>query len=490
MFKKHIQNIMLVVSVFVAFILVYQIWSSRYFRPSGQENLLSGLGRSILNPIISLFDGTNEADFSENLQTLLKPEKIVLNSAGKRLVYTDGSENYRKVRNLSVDMVAGAMEGDYTLKSRETVDEEAYLSALKGKSIYVDYGKASDFRLLSYGICGKEKTRFSDDLSVVSGYVIGLHDGILNDISLYFKDEKSGTFYRYMIEADKTELTKEMDEMMEKEAGGTNSYSFELNFHKEQDGAATKVLFDPMLLIDLAPAAKPAVEHIGDDEGRRLLSDGTVESILDAFSINNRTMRKYTDLNDARVFVENNATLTLYPEGMLVYQTVPGGRGFDLTGGANVSGYDVYDATADAVNFVETLCRKIAPGVFDKLVISSDLVENADKQGAYRICFDYALNGTRVCSEVNGTAHHTIEIEIENGSLKSYRQCIGSYDETNEIVQLVPMIQAADLLVDKLHTGKEPLFIKSMKPCYVENEAGKLELVWCALVDNQEHIIR
>lgn len=490
MFKKHIQNMILVLSVFVAFILVYQIWSSSYFLPGSHETLLTGLGRSILNPIIRLFDSGNQADLSEHLQTLLKPEKIVLNNAGKRLVYADGSESYRNVRKLASKLVEGGMEETYTLKARETVSEDAYLSALKGKSIYVDYGKACDFRLLSYGICGKEKNRFSDDLSAVSGYIIGLQDGILNDVSLYFRDAKSGTFYRYMIEADKTELTQEMDEMMEKETGGTSSYSYELNFHKEQEAAETKVLFNPMLLIDLAPAAKPQVEIVGDDEGRKLLGDGTVENILDAFSINNRTMRKYTDLNDARVFVENNATLTLYPEGMLVYQTVPGGRGLDLTGGTNVSGYDIYDATADAVHFAESLCRKIAPGLFDKLIISSDLVENADKQGYYRICFDYFLNGTRVRSEVDGTAYHAIEIEIENGSLKSYRQCIGMYDDTNGVMELAPMIQAADALVDKLYSNNEPLLIQSMKPCYIEQDGGKVTLAWCALVDNKEHIIR
>ena len=489
MLKKHIQNIMLVASVLVTFILVYQIWSSSYFLPGRHEDLLTGLGKSILKPIISLFDGGNKADLSKNLQTLLKPEKIVLNSAGKRLVYTDGSEDYRKVRTLSSELVEGGMEESYTLKLRETISEDAYLSALKGKSIYVDYGKACDFRLVSYGICGKEKNRFSDDLSIISGYIIGLHDGVLNDVSLYFKDEKSGTFYRYMIEADKSELTKEMDTLMEQESGGTNSYSFELNFHKEQNASETKVLFDPMLLIDLAPAAKVGVENIGDD-GRKLLADGTVETILDAFSINNRTMRKYTDLNDARVFVENNATLTLYPEGMLVYQTVPGGRGFDLTGGVGVSNYDIYDATADAVAFSESLCRQIAPGLFDKLIISSDLVETQDKPGFYRICFDYAVDGTRVRSEVNGVPYHTITIEIENGVLQSYRQCIGAFDATNEVMELKPMIQAADVLVDKLYIKDKPLFIKTMKPCYVENEAGQVELAWCALVDNKEHIIR
>lgn len=133
------------------------------------------------------------------MQTLFKPEKIVLHASGDRRVFSSGSEEFDQIRVLSADIISNCLLGEYALKSRETVNIESYFSVLKGKSIYVDYGKNCDYRLFSYSVCGQEKNRFTDDLSVIRGYIISLHDGILNDISLYIMDQKSGNIYRYSL---------------------------------------------------------------------------------------------------------------------------------------------------------------------------------------------------------------------------------------------------------------------------------------------------
>lgn len=489
MFKKSIQNIMLVISILVSVILVYQIWFSSYFLPVGEETFFSSLGRNILNPIISLFEGRDDADFSENLHKLYQPDKIVLNSTGSRLVFAADAKEYAELHSLTDSVMKDSMLGNYALKSRETVDLDSFLAVLKGKSVYVDFGRDCDYRLFSYAICGEEKNQFSENVSTMRGYVISLQDGILNDISLFIRDTKSGNVYRYVVEADKSELTEQVEAYMAEGVSGIASYSFELNFHKEQETAVSKVLFDPMLLLDLAPTQMVEVQAVEEARIEQLQSGDSAEAILDAFSINNRTLRKYTDLNGARVFVENNATLTVYPDGLLVYQTVPGGRGLDITGGADKTNYDIYEATADSVEFVEGVCNQLYPAMFDELEISSDLVSNEDTPGYYRIFFDYTIGGVPIRQKTADGYGHAVEIEIENGYLKSYRQLIRHYEKGEQQRQLTPMLQVADLLVDAMYTGENPLMIRSIAPCYIENEEGDMKFAWRAIVDGKEVVL-
>ncbi len=491
MLKKSIKNILLIILVLTGFILVYQIWFSSYFLPDGYNYFASGLRSKVINPIIRLLEGRKGTDFSQNLHTLFKPEKIVLHASGDRRVFSSGSEEFNQIRVLSADIISNCLLGEYALKSRETVDLESYFSVLKGKSIYVDYGKNCDYRLFSYGVCGQEKNRFTDDLSAIRGYIISLHDGILNDISLYIMDQKSGNIYRYTFEADKNQLEKRLEAFMAAPSvSGSPSYSFELNFHKEQAQSVSKVLFDPLILMDLVPVNLPPVHAYSANEVDQMLSEGLTEAVLGVFSINNRTMRKYTDLDNARVFVENNATLTLYPDGLLEYQVVQGGRGLDITGGADKTGYDIYAATAHAVDFVTELCSHMPPAFFDHLQINTNLVDDAARQGVYRLYFDYCIGGVPIRYKTADGYAHTIEMEIDNGYLKSYRQFMKAYEKADgEAWQMMPMLSAADALVDSLYTGESPLLIKKISPCYTEDADGTIVPKWNAVVDGNDRMI-
>ncbi len=489
MLKKSMKNIVLALLVLIAFVLVYQIWFNSSFLPNGSDYVLKSLRSNIITPIVRLLEGRSDADFSQNLQELFKPDKIVLHASGDRRVYSNGGEGFSQVRAMAGEIMSRCMLGDYTIKSKETVDTESFYNVLKGKSIYVDYGKNCDYRLFSFGVCGQEKNRFTEDLSVIRGYIIGLHDGIMNDFSLYVKDQKSGNIYRYMLEGNKEEIETSMNEfMMDPANSGSPSYSFELNFHKEQEQMETKVIFEPLLLMDLVPKTLPHIATMDESELEHLLQDGLIDDVLDVFSIDGSTTRKYIDLDNERVFVENNATLTIYPSGLLEYQTVQGGHGLDITGGANQGAYDIYAATSHAVDFVARLCDYMPPDYFEHLQFHTDLTENAQQDGVYRICFDYCIDGTPLQHKTVDGYSHTIEMEIENGYLKSYKQYIKDYEKTEGVWQQEPMLKAADALVDAHYVDKA-LYIEKIGVCYVENSDATIAPTWAAVVDGHDKMI-
>lgn len=490
MLKKSIKSILLIASVITAFVLVYQIWFGSYFLPDGSDYLTSGLYNYVVKPVAKLFTGKNDTDFSQNLKRLLKPSRIVLHYSGERRMFKSGSADFEELRELSEEWVSRVMLGELAVKSRDTVDTEAYFSVLKRKSIYVDYGKDCDFRLFSFSICGQPRGKLAEDLNVVNGYVISLHDGILNDISLYIMDQKSGSIYRYIIEADKTELESRLKDSMQQPASGSMpSYSFELNFHKAQEESVSKILFSPLVLMEVMPVGVQAIREQAPAEAAQLLSDGATDAILKVFSIDSRTMRKYTDLNDARVFIENNATLTLYPDGRLEYQTVPGSRGLEIAAETGRNDYDIYAATADAVDFVTELCSLMPQEFFSHLQINTNLVNDSAYQGTYRLAFDYCIDGIPVRYKTDTGYASAIEIELDNGYLISYRQYIRTYERLEETYQLQPMLTAADSLVDRLYDGENPLYITKVAVCYAEEPGVGFEPKWYAVADGTERIM-
>lgn len=490
--KRTVKNIILLFSVLSAFVLAYRIWFNSYALPGGYQYLTSGIEQKLIQPIVSFFKPKRTGDFSQNLKRLLKPEKIVLQYGGERRAFSGGTAGYTQAEELAEETMQHLLSGAYKLKSKETVDAESLFSVLKGKSIYVVYGKSCDSRLFSFALCGSAHNSFTDDVSAVGGYVISLHDGILNDISVYLTDPKNGTMYRYVLEAEKNELDMRLKNIMaQSESAYTLSYSFELNFHKQQPESLSKVIFEPMLLLDLQTQSLPSVTSVSSAAPEQLFGEDTLDLILSAFSINTRTMNQYVDLDNARVFIENNATLTLYPDGLLTYQTVQGGHGPDISGNADKASYDIYSATTNAVDFVTELCSYLPPDLFEHLQISSELVNDSTRQGVYKICFDYCIDGVPIRCKEGDTYYHTIEIEIENGYLQSYRQMTKTYEQSGEAPQtLQPMMNAADTLVDLLYTDDSPVQISAMHANYIDDNENGIMAAWCAVANGGEYMLR
>lgn len=490
MLKKSLKNILLVCSVLLMFFLVWQIWFGSYFLPDGYRYLTTSFRTHILNTIQRLFDNDSNKGLSQNMKVLFQPEKIIINHSGNRVVFQRGNYEFDTIKKLSDDFLGQVLLEQYAIKAKETVSVETYHALLKGKTIYVDYGKNCDFDLFSSVVHNQNNNPLTEDIGVLSEFVIGLHDSVMNDVSLYIPDQKSHNIYRYVIETDKSALDTKIKEYLNKVSPAmVPSYSFELNFHKEQENSVAKVLFEPLVLLDLMPVSMPPIEMVGMAEENRARYDELTDEFLNMFSVNTRTMRRYTDLDDARVFVENNATLTLYPNGLLEYQAVQGSRGLDISRSTDRTQYDVFQAVADAIDFVTELCSLLPDSYFEHLQISTHLVNSQDRQNAYKLSFDYYINGAPVRHKTESGYSATIEMEVTEGYLTSYRQHLKAYKQAlGEVYQLPPVLSAADDLVNALYNGNDPLHIEKVGICYTVDETGVITPKWFGRVDGIERM--
>lgn len=462
--KIKLKDIFLLFLILLGLVLLLQIWFRSSSLPYNSVN--EQLQESLIRPIAKWFGHGKNGTFSQNIQELLLPKKIVLNQSNQRAVLYSGDEAFGKVLPAADSLLEALMMGKTEVKSKETVSEEDYCAVLKGNSVYLDYGILLDFRLLSVNICAQEKNDLSSDFTNVRECIISLEDNVFHNTAIYMKDYESGNFFRYLVTANKNELDAILKSYFQThQSESTLNYSFELNFHKQEkgDGALSKLVFQPLILFNLVPSEGVVLE----EEAAHEPDSAHVNGILRAFQINPMTMNKYTDLTNADIFVENNATLVLSPEGYLAYQTVEGGTGLSLIDTKEKNNMDVYSAVSAAVGFLYTLNEEIPMMNFSEYRFSSDLTEGSTS-GSYTIEFDYCVDGIPVLQSdpTNGEACHAISMTIENGCLKQYRQFMHTYRSSQKQERLTPVIQAVDGLLDQLNLQKQNLTISHVTKCY------------------------
>ena len=488
--KRYLKDAILILLIISTLFLTVQIWMGSNPVANGNKSVFS----VIVDPIIQLFSHEQEASLSDSLGNLMRPQKIVLNQSTKRAVLYSSDNFFSKVHDACDNLIKKYCQGTLKILSKETVPEEVYYSALKENSIYINYGNIYDYRLFFNSICGETSKDLNGDISSLREYIISLNDNILNNVTIYMKDYKSGNVYRYIVEEDKATYDRLLTEYFIDKGAQTLNYSFELNFHKQESGVGTltKLVFEPKILFHLSPVASAVVTpDMNRFQDWSSLGPDTIDDLLNAFQVNPMTMRKYTDLANARVYVENDATLMLYPGGILKYQAVESGKGLPVATTSDKGTFDIYSAVTSAVNFVVDLNHKLPQNDTNSLRLCCDLVENTTSK-TYQFTFDLYVNGLPVLQidPDTGKSCHAIEMTISDGYIKYYRQFFHQYKTGNAVETIPPVIGAMDDLVDRLNPQEESIYVLNIARCYVDGQDQEALLPqWMVSVNGIDEII-
>ena len=449
----------------------------------------------LIKPVKKLFSPKNDGSFSENLRNLMRPQRIILNKSNSRAVLYDEDENYRVILNYTDELIRRVLNGNTKINKVETISLDDYCAVLKRNSVYLDYDNFCDFRLFSAAICGESKNQLSNDLTVVRECLLSPADNTLNNVALYIKDYKTNNIMKYILDVKKDVLEQELTSYFQNHSKeSTLNYSFELNFHKQEsgDGSLVRLVFDPLIIFNLVSSEMKGAETDSELLYRwPQIQDEKANEILGAFKINPMTMRKYTNLTNARVFVENEATLTLSTDGILEYKTIEGGQGLLIANDEQKNNFDIYNAVSSAVNFVYQVNEELPYDLISSLRFNSDLTGGTN-QGSYIISFDLYTNGYPILQTdaTTGENTHCITMKIENGYLKYYRQFIRKYRFNGDSLSITPVINAVDGLIDDLNSQNEFLNVLNVGRCYVDSgNDKKLMPQWNIRVEGIDKIL-
>ncbi len=489
-YKRHIKTAVLIFLISLSFVLVVRLWSIGNYFGMGFTNVMTEMTDTVKTPVLRLFKRLGSGGISQDLEYVLRPKRIVINSADKRsVIYTD-DENYTKFYKFASGIISQIEAGDIKINNVETVSKEDYFAALKSKSVLIDYDNKYSYEIFSMINSGRNSNTLLDNSGIVREYILNIADNVLNYSSLYIMDYNTETVKKFTFEMDKTELNN----LMEKHFSNNSSFdvpfsSFELNFHTgaNTDGTPAKVVFNPLTTIRLVSESKnEIVSYMPDSD-----YDAIEKELLRMFNINVMSAGKYTDIDGSKNFVEKNASLKISSEGYIEYSSAEGGRGIEIVAKADKKTFTAGDALTSASEFLFEITNLIQHLDGVSIRANGDLTETGTS-GSYEIYFDYYMMGVPIFQIDKNTQmpSSAVIMKVENGYLKYFKQYLRAYSLGEEKKVRETIITAADELVSNMSDEISQVKIVKAHDCFVDS--GKEELLpdWVFEIDGYSGLYR
>ncbi len=463
--KERIKTVVLVSLVIMSILLMKQIWFSEKLW-SGDYNFFANLGRD------GQLDSTTGSETDIMKEYLFYPEKIVINEGTNRTIVLKQSEQYQQANHLLKHIFTLFIKSKEEV-TRETVEETEWVSALKDKSLYIDFGIDWDMEVLGE-ILGVEDTFLTKHVSCFREMIIRPGRLVTNDIMIYIKDKKDDKIKKFYYTYKKEPLNALIAQYSEQ-----NNTRYTFFFEHFKNGKINEYILMPTSL-QKVPTIKSY--NIFDIENGYI-----IKKILTSFDYNPSTPFQYTEKDNTRVYIENRSTLKIHPNGFIEYNAVEKGKGLSLTQNPKTEGrkFMLYESLQMAFDLLKRINQN------DGTLYMTNVINETEGQGTYRFTFDYQYEGIPIAMDFqNDNIQHAVEIEIVDGTLQSYKQYIKGYKEQRFQKVNVPILQALDKAYNRLvnEFGDEGNFkIKEVNLSYSENGIeGLKRLQWCILVEGEE----
>ena len=456
---ERLKSILLVLLVISSIVLTVNKWFNEKLWPDGY-NFFSDIKNYFLNG-----PSSKSSAIFDPVEEVLKPAKIILNNSGNHVLYTKSSSEYNSLFEqikLSLELLSSSNEA-------EEVETAEWNDALRRKSCYFAYPVEYDSGYFMYQLSANSNF---GSISTVREFILKSDTRIPKVSYVYVKDETTQKIFRYRINFEST-LVNDMIERVNTVSSGTDYYSFELNFDREDEDAVEKhIVIDPDVLINITQTQIPKIWD------RNLFSDisnrpDIFNNILKAFGYNTSTIRKYTEHDNSLVFVENYGTLKLHTNGLLEYKSI------NNTQGVSLYGDTTYECINSCISFVNTITRSLGLPEGMYYEISSDIKNIKSK--SFILNFDYYINDRMI---IPSGSSHSISVEVISGKIVSFSQKCNAFYNSTEFETYPSAIDAIDQLENKsdIKDGKiSDLFtayyfddmLRIWRPMwFIENESG------------------
>lgn len=484
-FKESMKNLVLVLLIVSSITLTWNIWFSEELWPNGynsfpyEENIFSSLGRKILS-----YFRTGENGTVFHYSQLFYPKQIRINQNGKKDLVLPDSEHFTSINNQVKDILEVFIE-DCTVTE---ISEEELKKAYRAASVYISYYDNISLPMMG-AYFGRNIPGELNPIKEFKHLVFSLGSST-QEMNLFLTDSITGKNYQLTAKGDISELAKKASSAVgDTVAGGVQSnnypFSFESNFDKLSRETGTRLPIDPYAIISLVPETIKAAEgevllHVGDAQ-----TVNTLSRLIEEFSINMGSARRFTDSAGAYNYVENFATLKINPGGLMEYSATNAEKGIKLD--KNASGE--YDLVKSVGNFVNRISG-VVPGNTNPLVYHNMSEIGRDK---YKFTFQYLADGIPVMIHKtlpNGEVmENSVEVVVEKNHIVSYRQMFVNYRTTNQAVASASTIEAMDGFYNVYQGALENVEIDDFYLVYeYDADEGKVLPKWVFYLSNGENI--
>lgn len=471
--KERIKSAVLTVLVISSLLLTGQIWFNQRLWPEGY-NFFVNIRASAYETVAGLFGApaAEEHGQASILEPITLAAYTVKDLDHVMAVINESYESFDVINDYISSTVTLALTRD--AENITKVTEEAWQKALFTRGLYVDYGVAYNTATFSQ-VLGVAASPLSEHVQTLRQIIITAEDSLFSTVSVYVMDEAAQTFYKISTGLEKGELGTYLSILAE-EASPYRRFSF-MNNLNAPPGMAGEAVYAPYLVLSEEKSKYPVLkaENPVFREDEPNMNAFAVEKLLKVFSINPKTVMRYTDADENIIFVQSQATLKVSTDGVMTYTTVAGSKGLAIEG-VGTGTAAAADVLTQGAKLPIGVLNAVSSGEGTKLYLSG-LEEN---QGSYIVTFDYMHNGTPVCLGGEFAGRNAVRMEFEGGYLKNYTQILRSYEQIEHETTVESTYDAVDQIFEKIEdTDERRREIASVFVAYDDDGGnGEKQPVW------------
>lgn len=239
-------------------------------------------------------------------------------------------------------------------------------------------------------------------------------------VSLYFRSEPDGTFYRCGTGVSTSAVSAKLDSYKR------NNASFAFENDKFSGVAPYTVVLDEL----------PAVHTVNCDSA---LGSLDLEGLMSALGMNSYVIRPYTESDGTQVYVENGKNLKINGDGSISFKT-------SLTYTTGQDAISAVSVASELVTQVLGSCCGDAETYFSGVRSSGS--------GVYEVEFEYIVGGIPV--ELS-SGRAAAQVTVSGGEVMKLELTPRRYTLMEDEALLLPMTQAAAIAASK--GGGEPVLV-------------------------------
>ena len=368
---------------------------------------------------------------------LSEPEFILVNGTEGRYILEEKNNIYSK----AVETINIIIK-DLHSTNAEYIKLEDYAewnNALKVNSLYVRYpgNRQTDFEAQFYEIGNSALVNNISTYSEILLLAASADEG-----SIAMIPTEDGVF------KIKTNISPvAINEIIEsRREDSENIYAFASELNLDKSGNGEKLILNPNIIV---PSKNIVTDNILVDvpwkykNGINFTKSTEVTTkLIDIFGYNPNTIRQYSDMNEALVFVSDSGTVKAHPNGIIEYKALTRADGINLATIVKGKSGNVYSITSGLIEVV----RKIY-GICDDntenreySIRFTSIPQKATIADDMKFELDYFVDGRRVCLP-EGSA---VEAIVSGGMLTELKMQVRTIKKTEGKTEMKPLFEAID----------------------------------------------
>lgn len=428
--KERLKNLILTTLIISAVFLTSQIWFNKKLWPDGYN--FFGYAENL--PIIGRFFNNQDenVNIEESVAQLAVPYKAVVSSGGKREVFSPGQQDFDVISRMSfgvIDDLFKTQQPEYSTSSLTDIK-----AALSDNSVFLTYEYDMDTAFIADARAIENET--ISKIAPSFAHVI-LTDDLNGNGVVYLCTSDSSSIHRFVVKDGADSVQKIVSAYARQNDSYAFAYELNLDAPTNTENTDDRLYLSTFVLVNLgvekAERMVVASNPLGDSP-----DTDVCDALVESFGLEANSLRRSKDSKGSLKYIENSATITVSPKGIVTYAAVENQPG--ITAGSTS------EKIEKVLEIVIKQWQMLFPDTPLKLCVAENMTTTDDTT---IISFNYITGGKPVIFN-NGRCENGITATFKGDKLTHATFNLCRLEITDITASPMPMLQSFDTAYEQL----------------------------------------